>query len=116
MRTAYAFLALSAQAALADPPQVTGATATETASGWNIDVTLAHPDTGWEHYADAWRIETPDGTILGIRELAHPHVDEQPFTRSLSGIALPEGLTEVRIRPRCLIDGWASDTFALSLR
>jgi hypothetical protein len=115
MKTALAVLTLSALPALAEPPQVTGAVATKTGASWTFDVTLTHPDTGWDHYADAWQIETPDGTILGLRDLAHPHVDEQPFTRSLSGVTLPDGLTEVRIRARCLVDGWAKDTFALNL-
>lgn len=106
---------LTAFPALADEPQVTGASAARDGDRWRIDVTLAHPDTGWDHYADAWRIEAPDGTVLGQRDLAHPHVDEQPFTRSLSGVVLPAALTEVRIRARCLVDGWAEDTFALTL-
>ncbi len=112
----FALLAiLAAGPALADEPLVTGAVAARDGDGWRFDVTLTHPDTGWDHYADAWRIEAPDGTILGLRELAHPHVDEQPFTRSLSGVAVPAGLTEVRIRPRCLVDGWAEETFVLTL-
>lgn len=108
-------LALSAAPALAEPPQVIAATATETASGWSIDATLTHPDTGWDHYADAFRIESPDGTILGQRDLAHPHETEQPFTRSLPGVTLPDALTEIRIRAHCLTDGWSEATFALTL-
>ena len=106
---------LAAFPALADDPQVTEAVAARDGDGWRFDVTLTHADTGWDHYADAWRIEAPDGTVLGLRELAHPHVDEQPFTRSLSGVAVPSGLTEVRIRARCLVDGWAEETFVLTL-
>ena len=101
--------------ALADPPTVVDATARHTGAGWTVSVTLTHPDTGWDHYADGWRIEAPDGTELGFRELLHPHVSEQPFTRSLSGVALPEGLTEVRIRARCNADGWASAAFKLEI-
>ena len=44
-----------------------------------------HPDTGWDDYADGWRVLDMDGNELGMRVLHHPHVDEQPFTRSLSG-------------------------------
>ena len=101
--------------ALAEPPDITGAIARQTDAGWHFDVTLAHPDTGWDHYADAWRIEDTNGVILGQRDLAHPHTDEQPFTRSLSGLTLPEGLSEVRIRAHCLIDGWANSTLAIAL-
>lgn len=56
---------------------------------WTISVTLKHSDTGWDHYADAWRIIDQKGKILGERVLHHPHEHEQPFTRSLSNISLP---------------------------
>lgn len=102
-------------AAVAEPPKVVAATAMQTGETWSFDVSLSHPDTGWEHYADAWQIETAVGTVLGIRELAHPHVEEQPFTRSLSGVRLPGGLYEVLIRPRCIVDGWAEEAFVLRL-
>ena len=39
-----------------------------------------------------------DGEILATRILRHPHVEEQPFTRSLDKVELPEGSTSVRIR------------------
>jgi hypothetical protein len=65
---------------------------------FNFDVTVRHDDTGWEHYADKWEVLTSDGEVVGTRTLHHPHVDEQPFTRSLSGVKLPGGLTEVIIR------------------
>ena len=35
---------------------------------WTAHVTLEHGDTGWEHYADAWRVLGPDGTVLGCVE------------------------------------------------
>lgn len=94
---------------------MSAASAAPDGSGWRFDVTIAHPDTGWDHYADAWRIEAPDGSVLGQRDLAHPHVEEQPFTRSLSGVTLPDGLTEVRVRPHCSVDGWSGTTFTLRL-
>ncbi len=65
---------------------------------FRFDVTLSHDDTGWKHYADRWEILSPDGSILGTRTLLHPHVDEQPFTRSLSGVKIPENVTEVSVR------------------
>lgn len=67
---------------------------------WSFDVTVRHADEGWEHYADAWEVLAPDGTVLGTRKLYHPHVEEQPFTRSLSGVKIPDGLGEVRLRAR----------------
>ncbi len=61
-------------------------------------VTLKHADSGWEHYADKWEVVGVDGTIYGTRVLAHPHVNEQPFTRSLNGVAIPNGVKQVIIR------------------
>ena len=40
----------------------------------------------------------PDGTVLGRRTLFHPHVDEQPFTRSLSRIIIPRSVKRVTLR------------------
>jgi len=65
---------------------------------YRFDVTVRHGDTGWDHYADRWEVLAPDGTVLGVRVLAHPHENEQPFTRSLSGVEIPAGMTEVRVR------------------
>ncbi len=65
---------------------------------WTFEVTIRHADAGWGHYANRFEILSPDGDILGTRVLHHPHVDEQPFTRSLRGISLPNGLKTIRIR------------------
>jgi hypothetical protein len=71
---------------------------------YRFDVTVAHADTGWDHYADAWDVLAPDGTVLGTRTLLHPHVDEQPFTRSLTGIQVPDDVTEVTVRAHDSVD------------
>ncbi|MEM7654448.1 MAG: hypothetical protein AAF220_14925, partial [Pseudomonadota bacterium] len=65
---------------------------------YSFDVTVRHADTGWDHYADGWEVVAPDGTVLGVRTLYHPHVNEQPFTRSLSGVQIPEGVDSVIVR------------------
>jgi hypothetical protein len=101
---------------LADPPTIEAVKASGSGSGWRFDVTLAHPDTGWDHYADGWRIELEDGTVLGTRELLHPHVTEQPFTRSLSSVQVPDGVIRVYVRARCNLDGWSDDTVTHDLR
>ena len=71
---------------------------------WSVDVTLRHPDTGWEHYADLWLVETVEGRELGRRVLLHPHETEQPFTRSAS-ISIPANLKTVVVRAGCTVDG-----------
>jgi hypothetical protein len=101
--------------AQADPAQIVAATAQASGDRWQFDVTLAHGDTGWDDYADGWRVELADGTILGTRILVHPHVDEQPFTRSLRDVAIPGTTDIVHIRAATNVTGWADTTQALTL-
>ncbi len=82
---------------------------------WAFDVTVEHPDTGWEDYADGWHVEAPDGRILGTRILLHPHVGEQPFTRSVGNVLAPESATEIHIRPHDLVSGYGAATKAIPL-
>jgi hypothetical protein len=68
--------------------------------------TVRHDDAGWDHYADRWELLAPDGTVLATRVLLHPHEDEQPFTRSLTGVAIPPGITRVRVRAHDKVHGF----------
>jgi len=63
-----------------------------------FDVAVRHGDTGWKHYADRWDVVTSDGKVLGKRVLHHPHENEQPFTRSLSGVKISTNVTSVTVR------------------
>ena len=74
---------------------------------WSVDVTLRHADSGWDHYADAWRVVAGDGTVLGMRTLYHPHETEQPFTRSLGGVAIPAAMTTVYVEAHDKVHGWS---------
>lgn len=80
-----------------------------------IDATLSSPYDSAERYADAWRVLGPDGSVLGIRELSHDHAAEQPFTRSLSGIVVPDDVDWVTIEGRDLLSGWGGMTFVLDI-
>jgi hypothetical protein len=60
-----------------------------------FNVTVRHDDKGWDHYANQWEILTPDRKLIAKRVLYHPHVNEQPFTRSLSGVKIPPGIDRV---------------------
>lgn len=105
----FAFAAVSfavAPPAIAGAPEVVDVSASKQGADWRFDVTVAHGDEGWDHYADAWRVVGPDGEVYGLRVLAHPHVDEQPFTRSLSGVSIPEGVAEVTVEARDKVHGW----------
>ncbi|MEL7524411.1 MAG: hypothetical protein AAFN16_01500 [Pseudomonadota bacterium] len=95
--------------------EIVDATARQSGTTWTFSVTLRHGDTGWDHYADQWQVFTPDGKLLGERVLLHPHVEEQPFTRSLSGVAVPDDVAEVIIRARDSVHGVAEQEFRLSL-
>ena len=103
-------VALSGLASLAPvragEADVVGVEATRQGDGdWRFSVTVSHADEGWNHYADRWDVVGPDGTVYGQRVLAHPHVDEQPFTRSLSGVAIPDGVDQVVIRAHDSVHG-----------
>ena len=82
---------------------------------YKFDVTVRHADDGWKHYADKWDVLAPDGTVLGTRILAHPHDDEQPFTRSLAGVKIPGNIGEVTIRAHDLVHGYGGKTATVAL-
>ncbi|MEO0912341.1 MAG: hypothetical protein AAFY59_05040 [Pseudomonadota bacterium] len=111
-----AALALISSPVLAGEAEVVDATASRSGDTWRFSVTIAHGDTGWDHYANGWAVLLEDGTELGYRVLAHPHVNEQPFTRSLGGVAVPEGVTEVFIRADDSVHGKGTALFPLTLR
>lgn len=100
-----------------DYAQVRRVVARETSSGvWRFDVTVRHDDTGWDHYADEWQvIDAETGDVLGTRELAHPHVDEQPFTRSRSGIEIPSDTSVVVVRAKCNVHGFGGREIEVDL-
>lgn len=83
---------------------------------WRVSVTLRHADTGWDHYADAWRVVTTDGVVIGTRTLYHPHVDEQPFTRSLDGVEPPAGVDRVYVEAHDNVHGWSPGRLAVNLK
>ncbi len=78
----------------------------EAGGTYRFDVSVRHADEGWDHYANKWEVLGPDGTVLGTRELLHPHETEQPFTRSLSGVGIPDGVETVRVRAHDSVHGY----------
>ncbi len=114
MRLALSLILLAAPLA-ADPAQITAVEPQPDGSAWRFSVTILHPETGWDDYADGWRVELPDGTVLGTRVLHHPHENEQPFTRSLSGVAIPEGIDTMFVRAKTSVEGWGEQTTLVAL-
>ena len=81
---------------------------------FRIDATVLHEDAGWDHYVDRWDVLAVDGRILGSRELAHPHENEQPFTRSLT-LQLPEGVSVVMLQAHDSVHGLGGKIFELAV-
>lgn len=96
--------------------EVVNAVAHQQGTGtYRFDVTLRHADTGWDHYANRWDVLGPDGEVLGTRILHHPHVNEQPFTRSLSGVRIPAQVNQVWIRASDSVHGDSEQLYPLTL-
>lgn len=111
-----AALFAGAGVAIAGEVDVVGVKVTKSGAGtYSFAVTLQHADTGWKHYANKWEVVGPDGKVLGTRVLYHPHVDEQPFTRSLGGVKVPASIGEVTIRAYDSQHGAGGKTFTVSL-
>jgi hypothetical protein len=82
---------------------------------YRFDVAVLHSDTGWDHYADQWEIVAPDGKILGTRKLLHPHVNEQPFTRSLPDVKIPNNIEKVSVRAHDSVHAYGGQVMTLDL-
>ena len=89
---------------------------------WTFHVTVEHPDTGWDDYADGWDVVLPDGTPIipnsadaFTRVLLHPHETEQPFTRSQSNIIIPSDVTIVTVSAHDIVDGWGGQEITVNL-
>jgi hypothetical protein len=82
---------------------------------YRVSATVRSSDTGDEKYADAWEVRASDGSVLATRVLAHPHVGEQPFTRSLAGVVIPDGTGRVEIAARDSVEGFCGATMSATV-
>lgn len=90
-----------AQADTRKYPDVINVSVTQTGDArYRFDVTLSSPYDSPERYADAFRVKTAESQTLGVRELLHHHANEQPFTRSLNNVEIPDGIAEVIVQGR----------------
>lgn len=80
-----------------------------------FDATISSPWDGPDQHADAFRVATVDGPAVGVRELPHPHADEQPFTRSLADVTVPEGTNQVVVTARDSVNGWSPHSLVVDL-
>lgn len=99
-----------------DFAQVKDVVATKEASGsWCFGTTIWHNDEGWEHYADGWEVIDLEGNQLGYRKLHHPHVNEQPFTRSQCNIKIPAETSKAIVRAKCNKHGFGGKAMIVDL-
>lgn len=118
---------LLALASCAGDDDETGATSEElypdvvdvevTAEGdgeYTVAATLSSPYDSPERYADAWRVLDQDGNELGVRELAHDHAGEQPFTRQTT-VAIPDGVDEITVEGRDQVSGYGGETVTVAV-
>lgn len=96
-------------------PDVIDAELEPQGDAWRLSATLSSPYDTPERYADAFRARSEDGTELGVRELAHDHANEQPFTRSLTGLNIPNDVARITIEGRDQEYGWGGDTVELEV-
>jgi hypothetical protein len=108
-------LLLLSISAFAGQAEITDVKVMKNQDSFRFDVTLRHDDAGWDHYADGWEVLSPAGDILGKRVLAHPHVSEQPFTRSLPGVKIPQEMSTVSIRAHDSVHGYNKEVYEVSL-
>ena len=101
---------------------------------YRVSATISSPyekTTSWDQYSDEFRVldktevsggeAAADGnddliTVLGTRTLAHPHENEQPFTRSISFLEIPTYTTKIEIEARDSVNGYCGgSTFTIEL-
>jgi len=73
---------------------------------YSFAVRILHEDSGWKHYVDAYEVLDKEGNVLAKRVLWHPHENEQPFTRSLNNVKIPD-LKTVFLRAHDSVDGYS---------
>ncbi len=67
---------------------------------FDFDVTISSAYDTPRRYADGFRVYTGDRKVLGERKLLHDHQNEQPFTRDLHGVRIPQPTKRVLVQAR----------------
>ncbi|WP_053058119.1 hypothetical protein [Rubrobacter aplysinae] len=80
---------------------------------YTLSVTVSSPYDSPERYADGWRVLDQEGEVLGKRELMHDHAGEQPFTRTQSGLRIPEGVERITVEGRDLENDYGGETVTI---
>jgi hypothetical protein len=77
---------------------------------YTFSVEIKSDDTGWNQYADGWEILNAQGDLVYQRVLGHPHVNEQPFTRSGGPVNIGKS-DKIYIRAHLKNKGYVGDIF-----
>jgi hypothetical protein len=94
-------------------PDVLEAELESSGQTYSLDVTVSSPYDSPERYADGWRVLAPDGAVLGEHELMHDHAGEQPFTRTQTGLEIPDNVEEITVEGRDLENGYGGETVTI---
>lgn len=82
---------------------------------YSLSVTISSPYDSPERYADGWRVLAPNGDVLGKHELMHAHENEQPFTRTQTGLEIPQDVEKVTVEGRDLKNGYGGETVTVQV-
>ena len=97
-------------------PDVVDVVATRSEDGsYAFDVTMSSPYDTPQRYADGWRVMNEDGTVYGEMTLGHDHASEQPFTRTQTGVQIPQDVTTVVVEGRDQVNGYGGQTKSVDL-
>ena len=100
----------------AEHPDVVGAVLTSDGNGtWSLDVTLSSAYDSPQRYADGWRVMDASKNVLGEHTLTHDHADEQPVTRTQSGLEIPDGVDVVTVQGRDTENGFGGATLEVEV-
>jgi hypothetical protein len=96
-------------------PDIVDAKLEPTGETWTLEVTVSSPYDSPERYADGWRVLSPDGRVLGKHEFLHDHANEQPFTRTQTGLKIPKDVNEITVEGHDQENGYGGKTVTVAV-
>ena len=82
---------------------------------FDFEVTMTSPYDTAQRYADAFRVTNGADVSFAERVLLHDHADEQPFTRDLARVRIPQGIRSVTVQGRDQKHGYGGKTMQVVL-
>jgi hypothetical protein len=82
---------------------------------FDVTVTVSSTYDTPQRYADGWRVLALGGSVLSEHTLLHDHAGEQPFTRTQSGVAIPDDVDRVTVEGRDLENGYGGTTVTVEV-